>query len=81
MITVFFRFAFVIYTRGLRSARELSSDFERITKEYKFSPGCAEFLRNRSRFADKSQYDEVTSMTQSASMDIILEQVGSYFVS
>lgn len=60
---------------GKRKRKALYIELNEMVKNFKFSQGNEEFLKNESRFKDFSMYDEKHSMTGSDIIDPILEQV------
>ncbi|CAJ0587285.1 unnamed protein product, partial [Mesorhabditis spiculigera] len=71
---------FLIYKNGRAGQKELDAKLDALLEEFEFPPGLAPFLANRRRFEDKSAYSERISMTGSAGMDQILEQMLNYIV-
>ncbi|CAJ0952746.1 unnamed protein product, partial [Mesorhabditis belari] len=73
-------FSYLFIKKGKDEAKLMEERFERLIKEFEFSPGIAQFLATRNRFDEKAAHKEVISMTGSAGMDRILEQMLQFVV-
>lgn len=51
------------------------SEMNEITKKFRFLVGHQEYLANRGRFSENTYYEQKQSMTNSDTIDGILEQV------
>lgn len=70
-----FSIIFFYLYNSYKKVPDLEREFERYAKEFKFSRGIPEFVANKDKFKNSTLYDEKHSMTNSETIDPILEQV------
>uniref|UniRef100_A0A0N5AAU0 Sorting nexin-13 n=1 Tax=Syphacia muris TaxID=451379 RepID=A0A0N5AAU0_9BILA len=73
-------FLVVVVKNGIVKSSKILEHFNKVAKEQKFSVGLKYFLESRGKFMNKTIYEEQHSMTSSAILDPILEQILSYII-